>query len=78
MKTAVSIPDPIFDAAEEMAGRLGISRSRLYAEAIARFLKSRQRKGIKETLDAVYATEDSKLDPVIATLQSKVLSREDW
>ena len=78
MKTAVSIPDPLFDAAEKVAGRLRISRSRLYAEAIAKFLKSHPRKGIREALDSVYAAEDSGLDPLLTALQSKSLSREDW
>lgn len=31
MKTAISIPDPIFEAAEGFARRLGMSRSELYA-----------------------------------------------
>jgi hypothetical protein len=29
MRTAISIPDALFDAAEELAGRLGMSRSQL-------------------------------------------------
>jgi metal-responsive CopG/Arc/MetJ family transcriptional regulator len=40
MKTAVSIPDPLFEAADNLAGRLGISRSELYARALARELAS--------------------------------------
>ncbi len=78
MKTAVSIPDPIFHAADDMAKRLGISRSRLYSQAIQRFLKLHRTKSIKETLDAIYATEESKLDPVLAAMQRGSLPRQDW
>jgi len=38
MKIAISIPDPIFQAAEGLAHRLGISRSELYAEALAEYM----------------------------------------
>ena len=34
MKTAVSIPDHVFDAAERLAEKLGISRSELYQRAL--------------------------------------------
>ena len=38
MKTAISIPDETFEAAETLAGRLGLSRSELYATAVAEYL----------------------------------------
>jgi metal-responsive CopG/Arc/MetJ family transcriptional regulator len=70
MKTAISIPDPLFHAAERAAKRQKVSRSRFYAQAVEAYLKTQQAKGVKEALDAVYATEDSFLDPVIARIQS--------
>jgi metal-responsive CopG/Arc/MetJ family transcriptional regulator len=39
LKTAISIPDNLFEAADKVARRLGISRSELYQRAIARFLE---------------------------------------
>lgn len=39
MKTAVSLPDDLFARADQLAARRGISRSRLYAEALARLLE---------------------------------------
>jgi len=38
MKVAVSIPDALFDSAEALSKRLGVSRSRLYAIALADFV----------------------------------------
>ena len=35
MKTAISLPDELFAAAEKLAERLGVSRSQLYATALA-------------------------------------------
>jgi hypothetical protein len=34
MKTAISIPDAIFEQAEELAQKQGLSRSELYTKAI--------------------------------------------
>jgi len=78
MKTAVSIPDPIFKAAERAAKRAKISRSRFYARALEEYVARQDPKRIKEALDEVYSTESSELDPVIARLQSEALGREDW
>jgi metal-responsive CopG/Arc/MetJ family transcriptional regulator len=78
MKTAVSIPDDVFYAAEELSERLGLSRSELYAKAIAAFLEHQRATGVKEALDAIYAVEDSRLDPVLVGLQALSLPTEEW
>ena len=74
MKTAVSIPDPLFAAADELAQRLGISRSELYARALARELASESEDSIIARLDAVYADIDSALDPLVIAAQRRLLS----
>ncbi len=78
MKTAVSIPDPVFDAAEELAARLRVSRSELYARALREFLEDRLERTVTERLDEVYAGGESTLDPALARLQSASLDRDDW
>jgi len=70
MKTAVSIPTPVFNKAERLAKRLGTSRSALYSKALEAYVDSHDRKGITEALNAVYATQDSRLDPVLARIQA--------
>lgn len=40
MKIAVSIAEDLFAEAEQMASRLGLNRSQLYAQAIRQFLES--------------------------------------
>jgi metal-responsive CopG/Arc/MetJ family transcriptional regulator len=78
MKTAVSIPDPLFKEAERLTKRLRVPRSQLYARALEAYLERQRSKGIKEALDEVYKTEPSELDPVLAHLQSEALVREEW
>ncbi len=78
MKTAISIPDPLFRAAERAAHRRGISRSRLYALAIEAFLKEQQHDDVKEALTRLYSVEDSRLDPILEALQFASIPREEW
>jgi metal-responsive CopG/Arc/MetJ family transcriptional regulator len=77
MKTAVSIPDSVFDAAEQASKRMGVSRSRLYTMAIERLMKQERSRGVREALDAVYAKLDSRLEPALAAMQSASLTDED-
>ena len=78
MKTAVSIPAPIFTAAERMARRLRIPRSQLYAKALEAYVRTHHAEDMTAALNAVYKDEDSQLDPVIAELQAVSLDREEW
>ena len=78
MKTAISIPDPLFNAAERAAKRQKVSRSRFYATALQEYLERRRSKAITKALNKIYSTEPSELDPVLARLQSEAIGREDW
>lgn len=80
MKTAISIPDPVFRAAEQLAKRTGMSRSKLYTAAIAQYVEARRGKGVTEQLNEVYGEEEdlSLPDPVIAALQLHSLPRDEW
>lgn len=76
MKTAVSIPDPVFRAADQMARRLNVSRSELYRRALVRMLEEEDDRSITARLDELYATEDNRLDAPIAAAQRQALG--DW
>ena len=78
MKTAISIPDPLYKEAERLTKRLRIPRSQLYVRALEEYVQRQRSKGIKEALDEVYGTESSDLDPVLARLQDEVIGREEW
>jgi predicted transcriptional regulator len=78
MKTAISIPDVVFDEAESLAKRMRVSRSRLYAQAVAAYFAARRRKGVREALDEIYARENTTVDAVLARMQASSLPREKW
>lgn len=80
MKTAVTIPDPVFQAADELAHRLGLSRSGLYAVAVQKFVQDHgeEEEAITAKINQVLATETSTLDPVLQSIQARSISRESW
>ncbi len=78
MKTAISIPNPIFEAAEQLAKELGLSRSELYSTAIAAFVEAHQSENVTEKLNQIYTDEASILDPVLLQLQTASLDGETW
>ncbi len=78
MKTAISIPDPIFAAAEKMAKELAISRSELYAKAVADFVAAHSADSITAQINAVMETESNELDPVLKKMQQKALRHSPW
>jgi hypothetical protein len=80
MKTAISIPDPIFESAEKLAKRLGISRSQLYSKAVDALIEQHRYSGVTEQLDAVYAAkpESSTLEKGFEVLQAQALDEDEW
>lgn len=80
MKTAVSIPDPVFQSAEKLAVRLGVSRSQFYARALVSLLEQHSEDDITSKLNKVYGQdgEELSLDNELVVIQSRSISREKW
>jgi len=78
MKTEISLPDSVFEQAEELAQRLGVSRSELYLKALEAYLRKYNRDQISSKLHEVYANQPSKLNPAMTKMQFMSLPYEDW
>jgi metal-responsive CopG/Arc/MetJ family transcriptional regulator len=78
MKTAISLPDDLFRQAEAAAQRLRVSRSELYAKAIAEFLRGRQENAITERLNKVYSRREAKVDSGLHRAQLKSLKKDAY
>lgn len=82
MKTAVSLPDPLFRAAEQHARRARKSRSQLYAEALAEYLARHAPDEVTEAMnrvvDQVDATPGAVPDGFAAAAARRVLERSEW
>ena len=78
MKTAISIPDDLFDSADELARRMGMSRSRLYAEAVSEYVPKHRDQDVTRRLDEVYGEVDSGLPEAIRSAQGRSIDRSEW
>lgn len=78
MKTAVSLPDRLFRAADALARKLKVSRSRLYATAVAEYVAKHQAAKVSERLDAIYMSQPSELDTALRRAQRRVVARSEW
>jgi len=80
MKTAISIHDDLFKAADAAAKRLGITRSELYRQALTAFLQNHSDRLVTQSLDRVYADADPSQmpDPVMMQMQAASLKPESW
>jgi len=80
MKTAISIPDDLFRAAETAAKRLGLARSELYRRALAAYLERHNERLVTDALNEVYTAdpEISDLDPLLEQMQNVSIRPEDW
>jgi metal-responsive CopG/Arc/MetJ family transcriptional regulator len=77
MKTAVSIPTPLFQKAERKRRKLGVTRSELYATALEHLLAEEPDDAMTRALELVYATEESALHPRLAAAQRRATA-EQW
>jgi metal-responsive CopG/Arc/MetJ family transcriptional regulator len=78
VKTAISIPDGIYEQAERAAKRLGVSRSRLYAMAVAEYVAKYEIDEVTAKLNEVYATEPAESDPVLFAMAMAAIPPETW
>ena len=78
MKTAISIPNQTYEAADGLAKTLGMSRSQLYTTAIERFLELHLAENVTEAINLVCDEADTSLEPGLMALQNHSLEQDDW
>ena len=78
MKIAISVPDDLFDTADQLADRLGLSRSELYARAVAEYLARHRDHDVTARLNEVLSDEPGGVDPAIRSAQGRSVGLSDW
>ena len=78
MRTSISLSDDLIAAADALASRLGVSRSELYATAVAEFVAKHTAPDTTSRLDRLYANESSALDAALRRVQQRALGPERW
>jgi hypothetical protein len=78
MKTAISVPDDVFQQSERLAARTAKSRSQLYTEAMREYIERHDPETVTDRLDAVVDELGPQEDRFVATLARDVLARVEW
>jgi len=78
MKTAISIPDKVFQDAERLAERLRKSRSQMYSEAVAEYVARHDPDFVTAQINAVCEEVDTRPDPFVAEAARRILERTEW
>lgn len=86
VKTAISIPDPIFARAEKARRKLKLSRSELYARAVERYLSEQSARDVRSmTEDEITRALDKNrprkgrggVEPALAAAQAAAVA-DEW
>lgn len=78
MKTAVSIPDDLFEAAQQLANRTRKSRSRLFSDALKEYVARHASDRVTEDMDRVCAELDLRGEPFVSLASRRLLKRTEW
>jgi metal-responsive CopG/Arc/MetJ family transcriptional regulator len=78
MKTAVSIPDEVFEQAEALARRARTSRSELYARALSEYVARHAPNEVTEAMNRALDQVDEAQDKFVSRSARRTLERADW
>ena len=78
MKIAVSVPDDVFEEAEQLARRMKRSRSEVYSRALAEYVARHAPDRVTEAMDRVLAEIGEPADQFLRAASRRVLQRSDW
>jgi metal-responsive CopG/Arc/MetJ family transcriptional regulator len=78
MKIAISVPDDVFEEAEELARRTKRSRSEVYSRALAEYVARHAPDRVTEAMDRALAEVGEPADPFVRGVARRVLKRSDW
>jgi predicted transcriptional regulator len=78
MKTAISLPDDLFDKAEALARKLKKSRSQFYREAVADLVARYDEQAMIEAINRAYESPDPETDAFVAEAARRILEQTEW
>jgi len=78
MKTAVSVPDDVFERAERLARRSGRSRSDVYSAALREYVARHEPDAVTEALDRAFEASPEPLDGFMAAAARRTLHASEW
>ena len=78
MKTAVSIPDDVFEEAERLARRTKKSRSQLFSDALTEYVARHAPEDVTDAMNRVCSEVGGAVDEFVSSASRRVLERSEW
>ena len=78
MKTAISVPNDVFELSERLAKKLKVSRSQIFAMGVKKLGEEYDEEDIIARINAVCEEVDTSLDPFWKEMQSRTLPKDKW
>jgi metal-responsive CopG/Arc/MetJ family transcriptional regulator len=78
MKTAVSIPDGIFEQAERLARRTRKSRSHVFSSALREYVARHSPDEVTEAMNRVCEQVGEQGDPFVTQAARRTLEQSEW
>jgi predicted transcriptional regulator len=78
MKTAISLPDDVFQQADRLARKLRVSRSALYRDALAEYLLRHQPEELTAAMDRALEQAGEGSDGFASEVSRRLLDAVEW
>jgi metal-responsive CopG/Arc/MetJ family transcriptional regulator len=78
MKTAVSIPDDVFERAERFARQARRSRSDLYSAALREYVARHAPDDVTDAMNRVCDGVPKETDALVVSAGRRILERTEW
>lgn len=78
MKTAISLPEELFEEADRLAARLKKTRSEIYRTALQDYIARHDRDQVREQLDQALAGITGEGEPFVRAAAARILERSEW
>ena len=78
MNTAISIPNDIVEPTQQLAQHAGVTINELCIFALREYVERRRKRTITARINAVCDQVDTRLDPVIQSIQALSIPKEEW
>ncbi len=78
MKTAISVPDDVFELSEKLAKKLKVSRSKIFALGVKKLAEEHDEQALIDNINAVCEKVDTSVDPVLFKMAMMSVPKEEW
>jgi len=78
MKTAISLPDVVFERADQLASKMRVSRSQLYVMALEKFISEQERDNVTTKINDFIDRHGQPTDPVFLDAAVSDMKKVEW